>query len=489
MRLAWLKEFFAGFLRTRHIARHFRRLALLDTLIQTGVSREVPATLAQTLVAAAESDPEALLKTLDSHADGLTETPGRCRPRTRRPQRSRAREAAALVAAPVALLQEPVQPAADRAGRRVLSDRGHEGHHRHRDDGGALDVAPLLAGSQVQQGGRQAQGDGEQHRHRHAARPVSDEAAPVFEQSLRPRLQRQAAAAVELPISSLVPGDVVVLSAGDMIPADCRILRAQDLFVNQAAMTGESLPVEKYAQQRNAGTTNPLELDNILFMGTNVVSGSATAVVVTTGNRTYFGALAQRVTTVDRAPTQFQAGVNQVAWLLIRFMFVMAPLVLLINGFTKHDWLRGVPVRAVDRGRADARDAADDRDVHAGQGRGAAVAPEGHRQAAGRDPELRRDGRAVHRQDRHADAGQDRPGAPHRRLGRAVRRGAGVRLSQQPLPDRPEEPARRGRAGACRGARGARGGDRIPARSTRSRSTSSAGACRWWWPSTTSTIC
>jgi P-type Mg2+ transporter len=146
----------------------------------------------------------------------------------------------------------------------------------------------------------------------------------------------------ELPIALLVPGDVVVLSAGDMIPGDCRIVRAQDLFVNQAAMTGESLPVEKYAQQRDATVANPLELDNILFMGTNVVSGSANALVITTGSRTYFGALAQRVTATDRTPTQFQAGVNQVAWLLIRFMFVMTPLVLFINGFTKGDWLEAL---------------------------------------------------------------------------------------------------------------------------------------------------
>ena len=127
-----------------------------------------------------------------------------------------------------------------------------------------------------------------------------------------------------------------------MIPADCCIVRAQDLFVNQSAMTGESLPVEKYAQQRDPAVANPLELDNILFMGTNVVSGSAAALVITTGNQTYFGALAQRVTTADRTPTQFQAGVNQVAWLLIRFMFVMTPLVLFINGFTKGDWVEAL---------------------------------------------------------------------------------------------------------------------------------------------------
>jgi len=107
-------------------------------------------------------------------------------------------------------------------------------------------------------------------------------------------------------------------------------------------MTGESMPVEKFATQRDTQTANPLELDNIAFMGTNVVSGSATAVVLGTSNRTYFGALASRVTATDRAPTSFQAGVNKVSWLLIRFMFVMAPLVLFINGITKHDWMEAL---------------------------------------------------------------------------------------------------------------------------------------------------
>jgi Mg2+-importing ATPase len=142
-----------------------------------------------------------------------------------------------------------------------------------------------------------------------------------------------------VPIKLLVPGDVVLLAAGDMIPADLRILSAKDLFVSQAAMTGESLPAEKFAVQRVTSVTNPLELDNVLFMGTNVVSGSATTVVVTTGNRTYFGTLAERVTATDRTPTAFQAGVNKVSWLLIRFVLVMSPIVLLINGFTKGNWV------------------------------------------------------------------------------------------------------------------------------------------------------
>lgn len=147
-----------------------------------------------------------------------------------------------------------------------------------------------------------------------------------------------ASVAAEVPIRELVPGDHVLLSAGDMIPADCRVLSAKDLFVAQAAMTGESLPVEKFVDAAQDGGT-VLEQPNLLFMGTNVVSGSATALVLATGNSTYFGTLAQHTTHLETAPTAFQAGVNSVSWLLIRFAAVMVPIVLLINGLTKGDWL------------------------------------------------------------------------------------------------------------------------------------------------------
>ena len=147
----------------------------------------------------------------------------------------------------------------------------------------------------------------------------------------RPAQQRS------LPIRAVVPGDHIVLSAGDMIPADCRVLNAKDLFVAQAAMTGESLPVEKFAAP-DPTQANLLEQPNLLFMGTNVVSGSATAMVLATGNRTCFGTIAQRSTATERAPTAFQAGVNSVSWLLIRFALVMVPFVLLVNGVTKGNW-------------------------------------------------------------------------------------------------------------------------------------------------------
>ena len=142
----------------------------------------------------------------------------------------------------------------------------------------------------------------------------------------------------ELPIDQLVPGDIVKLSAGDMIPADLRIIQARDLFVAQASLTGESLPVEKVTRTRDPLQTNPLECDTLCFMGTNVVSGSAQAIVFATGGGTWFGQLAGRVSEQESEPNAFQKGISRVSMLLIRFMLVMTPIVLLINGYTKGDW-------------------------------------------------------------------------------------------------------------------------------------------------------
>lgn len=142
----------------------------------------------------------------------------------------------------------------------------------------------------------------------------------------------------ERPIDQLVPGDIVKLSAGDMIPADLRIIQARDLFVAQASLTGESLPVEKVTRTRDPLQTNPLECDTLCFMGTNVVSGSAQAIVFATGGGTWFGQLAGRVSEQESEPNAFQKGISRVSMLLIRFMLVMTPIVLLINGYTKGDW-------------------------------------------------------------------------------------------------------------------------------------------------------
>ncbi|EPF13936.1 Magnesium-transporting ATPase, P-type 1 [Cedecea davisae] len=143
---------------------------------------------------------------------------------------------------------------------------------------------------------------------------------------------------VEVPLDQLVPGDIVKLAAGDMIPADLRVIQARDLFVAQASLTGESLPVEKVAVSRQHDQHNPLECDNLCFMGTNVVSGTALAMIIATGGNTWFGQLAGRVTQQESEPNAFQRGISRVSWLLIRFMLVMVPVVLLINGFTKGDW-------------------------------------------------------------------------------------------------------------------------------------------------------
>lgn len=158
------------------------------------------------------------------------------------------------------------------------------------------------------------------------------------------------AAQREIAIEELVPGDVIFLAAGDLVPADVRLLESRDLFISQSILSGESLPVEKYDVMANVSgkdcsqlptpnkDKNLLEMGNICLMGTNVTSGRALAVVVATGNRTWFGSLAKSIVGT-RTQTAFDRGVNSVSWLLIRFMLVMVPIVLLINGFSKGDWV------------------------------------------------------------------------------------------------------------------------------------------------------
>lgn len=141
----------------------------------------------------------------------------------------------------------------------------------------------------------------------------------------------------EIPLRDLVPGDIVKLAAGDMIPSDVRLLSLKDLYVSQGSLTGESLPVEKFCQPETDAASLPTELKNTCFMGTSVESGTATAVVITTGVRTYLGSMARSITG-ERAQTSFDAGLNRFTWLMMQFMAVMVPLVFFINGFTKHDW-------------------------------------------------------------------------------------------------------------------------------------------------------
>jgi len=144
---------------------------------------------------------------------------------------------------------------------------------------------------------------------------------------------------IEVNISDVVPGDVVYLAAGDMIPADLRIVESKDLFISQSSLTGESDSVEKTPELHSSPhkTGSVVELENICFMGSNVVSGSAIGVVFATGQSTYLGTIAKSLSGV-RAQTSFDKGINKVSLLLIRFMLVMVPFVFLVNGITKGDW-------------------------------------------------------------------------------------------------------------------------------------------------------
>jgi len=143
----------------------------------------------------------------------------------------------------------------------------------------------------------------------------------------------------ELDITELVPGDIVFLAAGDMIPADLRIIESKDLFISQASLTGESEPIEKLPEvkEKQYRKGSIVELDNICYMGSTVISGAAKGIVFETGNRTFLGTIARNLTG-HRATTAFDKGISKVSLLLIRFMLVMVPFVFFINGFTKGDW-------------------------------------------------------------------------------------------------------------------------------------------------------
>jgi len=151
-------------------------------------------------------------------------------------------------------------------------------------------------------------------------------------------IQRLEEGKQEIPLEDVVVGDIVHLAAGDMIPADMRIIFAKDMFVSQSALTGESVAIEKFSgPQRSLRALT--EIPNLAFMGTDVVSGSAIGVVLATGDDSLFGEMAKSV--VEKpVPTSFEKGVNSVSWLLIRFMLVMVPVVLFVNGFTKGDWMQ-----------------------------------------------------------------------------------------------------------------------------------------------------
>ncbi len=195
---------------------------------------------------------------------------------------------------------------------------------------------------------------------------------------------------VELPMFEIVPGDLVVLQAGAIIPADLRLISTKDFFIGQSALTGESMPVEKNAAPSDLADKGIIELTNACFQGSNVVSGTARAIVVNTGNRTYFGSISEKLAG-QRVVTSFDRGIADFTWLMIRFMVVMVSVVFLIRGSKESQLAGGNQIQPVCGGGIDARNAADDCHGEPLQGRDGDVQKEGHRQKAELDPKLRRD--------------------------------------------------------------------------------------------------
>ena len=334
----FLQGFFGRFLRTRHVTHHFSRRALLDTVAAKGsATQALPEITSRDLLRAANDDIPALLARLDSHEDGLSSAEA---------ERVLAREGPNEVEHEKPLRWWVHLWHCYKNPFNILLTLLAGVSYATEDVKATIVIGSMVVLSTVlrfvQEGRSNRAAENLKAMVSNTAtvirRDLGTEAAEIAERYFDIALHsRQPPHRAEVPIKELVPGDHIVLSAGDMIPADCRVMAAKDLFVSQSAMTGESLPVEKFVE-RKSSSGSALEQVNLLFMGTNVVSGSATAIVVTTGNRTYFGTLATRVTASDRAPTAFQHGVNSVSWLLIRFALVMVPIVLLVNGFTKGDW-------------------------------------------------------------------------------------------------------------------------------------------------------
>ncbi len=326
-----LKRLFSRFLRRHRALRHFGRHPLVATLAGRGPVAPLPDATAAELMRAARDDPAAALARLDSHPEGLS-----------------AHEAAARLArqGPNEVQHEAPLP------------RWLHLWHCYRNPFNLL-LTVLAVVSYLTQDAKATIVIGvmvvmstlirfvqEGRSHRAADRlkaMVSNTATVIRRSSATPQTPVAVAAAAlptsEIALRELVRGDLVALSAGDMIPADCRVLSARDLFVSQSALTGESMPLEKFVDRHGEGSA-PLEQCNLVFMGTNVISGTATALVVATGNRTCFGTLALRATATEAAPNAFQAGVNSVSWLLIRFALVMVPIVLLVSGFAQGNWLQ-----------------------------------------------------------------------------------------------------------------------------------------------------
>ena len=337
-----LTQGFSSFLRRRRTKRHFERRplpGLMSTPIgvagrNAGAKVPVPQTSAavgQDLLAAAVGEPAAALALLQSQIDGLA---------TAEAARRLTRDG------PNEIQHEPPLPAWLHLWHcylnpfNVLLTALAVLSFLSADAKATVVIGAMVALSTVI---RFVQ-EGRSHRAAESLRAMVSNTATVIRREPGAPATGEAGKPQEIALRELVAGDIVSLSAGDMIPADCRILKARDLFVAQSAMTGESLPVEKFVQSTQSGDaaepySGLLAQRNLLFMGTNVVSGTAQALVVATGGRSYFGTLAAHAAASETTPNAFQAGVNSVSWLLIRFAAVMVPIVFLVNGFTKGDWL------------------------------------------------------------------------------------------------------------------------------------------------------
>ena len=304
------------------LRRLFQRSAVPQMLRGRHWGQPLPAQASAPLLAAAQAEPEVLLQQLRSHPDGLS-----------------ARQAAVI---------------RRRSGRNEVARAAHVPWplhlwHCYRTPFSLL-LSALAALSAFTHDARAAIVIGAMVALSTLMRFLQEARARRSAEALRGRVGNRATvlrrghvpAQIELPIAQLVPGDIVQLAAGDMVPADLRLLAAKDLFIDQSAMTGESLPVEKFARSSAAGAEDAASAPGICLMGTHVTSGSATALVLATGTRTVFGTLAEHATRTPGTPTAFQLGIDRVSWLLIRFMLVMVPIVFVLNGLTKHDWLQAL---------------------------------------------------------------------------------------------------------------------------------------------------
>jgi Mg2+-importing ATPase len=317
-----LTQAFSAFLRRRRRLRHFARSPLLEILGGRGSAQPAPAQMSRDLLRLAQDEPAATIARLKSHPEGLSAREARARLAHHGPN-----EVAHEAPLPAWLhlwhcYKNPFNLLLSALA--LLSWFGA--------DAKATVVIGIMVG--LSTAIRFVQ-EGRSHRAAEGLKAMVGNQATVI---------RRGSAGVaglsgprEIALRELVPGDLVALSAGDMVPADCRLLSARDLFIAQSALTGESLPIEKFVQ-RVGDSTAPLAQSNLVFMGTNVVSGAATALVCATGGASYFGHLAASVSATDPLPNAFQAGVNSVSWLLIRFACAMVPVVFLVNGLGKGDW-------------------------------------------------------------------------------------------------------------------------------------------------------